>query len=79
MLGGYLQTLKHDEASSIDCINISKLNTSRLPVADRMIVEMMQPTMRRGLIEMVIFTTLFMTGRIALEYIAQDVHPISSR
>ena len=79
MLGGYLQTLKHDAASSTDCIHISELNTSRLPLSDRMILEMMQPTMRRGLIEMVIFTTLFMTGRIALEYIAQDVNPISSR
>ena len=79
MLGGYLQTLKHDEASSIDCINISKLSTSRLPVADRMIVEMMQPKMRRGLIEVVIFTTLFMTGGIVLEYITQDVNPISSK
>ena len=74
-----MQTLKHDEASSIDCINISKLNTSRLPVADRMIVEMMQPKMRRGLIEVVIFTTLFMTGGIVLEYITQDVNPISSK
>ena len=74
-----MQTLKHDEASNIDCINISKLSTSRLPVADRMIVEMMQPKMRRGLIEVVIFTTLFMTGGIVLEYITQDVNPISSK
>ena len=74
-----MQTLKHDAASNIDLINISKLNTSRLPVVDRMIAEITQPTMRRRLIGMAIFMTLIMTGRIALEYIAQDMNPISSR